>query len=107
MMVCGRVREDDQERIAAVEHFVSGQDAFIWSCGAYSGQRGRSQWAADKRDRNSSKSRGSSTRMKSKVFFAGGRNQSGWQYQKEGMRLYRLQVEQIGIGGMHFVGNRL
>lgn len=58
---------DHHERRVALESFISDQDAFVSSDGAYSGQRGRDLRKTDKRDR--SQSRDSATHETLKVSF--------------------------------------
>ncbi|CAB1119120.1 unnamed protein product [Ectocarpus sp. CCAP 1310/34] len=63
--------DDNKDRITAIENYISGQEAFVSSGGAYGAQRGRAQRGTDQRDENNSKSRGPPARAKAKVSFAG------------------------------------
>ncbi|CAB1109233.1 unnamed protein product [Ectocarpus sp. CCAP 1310/34] len=63
--------DDNKDRITAIENYISGQEAFVSSGGAYGAQRGRAQRGTDQRDKNNSKSRGPPARAKAKVSFAG------------------------------------
>ncbi|CAB1105246.1 unnamed protein product [Ectocarpus sp. CCAP 1310/34] len=63
--------DDNKNRITAIENYISGQEAFLSSGGAYGAQRGgRAQRGTDKRDKDFSKSRGPPVRAKAKVSFA-------------------------------------
>ncbi|CAB1120505.1 unnamed protein product [Ectocarpus sp. CCAP 1310/34] len=65
--------DDNKDRITAIGNYISGQEAFVSSGGAYGAQRGgRAQRGTDKRDnKDNSKSQGPPARAKAKVSFAG------------------------------------
>ncbi|CAB1114397.1 unnamed protein product [Ectocarpus sp. CCAP 1310/34] len=76
--------DDNKDRITAIENYISGQEAFVSSGGAYGVQRGgRAQRGTDKRDKDNSKSRGPPARAKAKVSFAGTAKPDAANHKKE------------------------
>ncbi|CAB1116181.1 unnamed protein product [Ectocarpus sp. CCAP 1310/34] len=76
--------DDNKGRITAIENYISGQEAFVSSGGAYGAQRGGgTQRGTDKRDKDNSKSRGLPARVKAKLSFAGTAKPDTAKHEKE------------------------